>query len=115
MGLLSWLFGPKVEEVEATEVQGFLTQGAYLIDVREPREWTTGHIQGAKLISLGNLDRELSKLRPERPVLFICQTGHRAARATDKAQRRGLKAMNVRGGMIQWTRAGLPVKGSRRK
>ncbi len=114
MGWLSWLFGPKVDEIEVSEVRRLLTEGAALIDVREPHEWSAGHIKEARLVSLGNLDRELSKWRPERPVLFICRTGHRAARATDRAQKRGLKAMNVRGGMIQWTRSGLPVKTGRK-
>ena len=114
MGLFSWLLGPKVDEVEVTDVQRFLTEGASLIDVREPHEWATGHVHGARLVPLGNLDRELSKWLPERTVLFICRTGHRAARATESAQRRGLKAMNVRGGMVQWTRQGLPVKTGRK-
>lgn len=114
MGWFSWLLGPKVDEIEVTEVHGLLKEGAALIDVREPHEFASGHVQGARLVPLGGIDRELSKMRSDRPVMFICRSGHRAARATDKAQRLGLKAMNVRGGMIQWTRAGLPVKGSRR-
>jgi rhodanese-related sulfurtransferase len=114
MGLLNWLFGPRVDEVEVTEVRTLLAQGAALIDVREPHEWAAGHVKEARLVPMGNLDRELSKWRPERPLLFICRTGHRAARATDRAQRRGFKAMNVKGGMIEWTRAGLPLKNGRR-
>ena len=114
MGLFSWLLGPKVDEIEVTEVHGLLKQGATLIDVREPHEWASGHVKEAKLVPLRTLDRELSKLRADRTVMFICRSGHRAARATDKAQQAGLKALNVRGGMIQWTRAGLPVKGNHR-
>jgi len=110
MGLLSWLFGPEVETVEVTDVQRLQTQGAILIDVREPHEWANGHVRGARLVPLGRLDRELSKLHPGRRVLFICRSGRRAARATQQAQRRGLQAMNVRGGMLQWIQAGLPVK-----
>ena len=114
MGLFSWLFGPTVESVEVTEVRRLQSEGAVLIDVREPHEWAGGHVQGAKLVPLGHLDKELSKLRPDRQVLFICRSGRRAARATDRASRSGLKAVNVRGGMIQWTRAGLPLKGGRK-
>ncbi len=113
MGFLSWLFGPQVDTVEVGDVRRLQAEGAVLIDVREPHEWATGHVQGAKLIPLGSLDRELPKLRADRQVLFICRSGRRAARATDRATRLGLKAMNVGGGMIQWRRAGLPVKGGR--
>jgi rhodanese-related sulfurtransferase len=114
MGLLSWLLGPKVDTVEVTDVQKLQNEGAVVIDVREPHEWSSGHIKGARLIPMGSLDRELSRLRPDRQVLFICHSGQRAARATDRAQQKGIKAANVRGGMLQWTRAGLPAKTSRR-
>jgi len=52
MGWLSWLLGPKVDEIEVTEVRRFMTEGAALIDVREPPEWTSGHVQGARLVPL---------------------------------------------------------------
>ena len=114
MGFFSWLFGPQVETVDVNEVQRLQSEGAVLIDVREPNEWATGHVQGAKLIPLGSLNSELSKIRPDRQVLFICHSGRRAARATSMANRQGLTAMNVRGGMVQWTQAGLPLKNGRR-
>ncbi|HEX2924159.1 MAG TPA: rhodanese-like domain-containing protein [Chloroflexota bacterium] len=114
MGIFSWLFGPEVETIEVTDVQRLQAEGAVVIDVREPHEWAMGHVQGAKLMPLGSLNRELSKIRSDRQVLFICQSGHRGARATDMANRRGLKAVNVRGGMMRWMRAGLPVKNGRK-
>lgn len=114
MGLLSWLFGPKVETVEAADVRELQSKGAVLVDVREPHEWAGGHVQGAKLIPLGKLDRELQKMRPDRQILFICHSGRRGAHATDRATKQGLTAANVRGGMIQWHRSGLPLKGGRR-
>ncbi len=114
MGFLSWLFGPKVETVEATEARRLQSEGAVLIDVREPHEWASGHVQGAKLIPLGKLDRELPRLRPDRQFLFICHSGRRGAHATDWAARRGLKAVNVRGGVSAWSRAGLPLKSGRK-
>ena len=113
MGMFSWLFGPEVETVEVTEVRKLQSEGAVLVDVREPHEWAGGHVQGAKHIPLGRLDSELSKLRPDRQILFVCHSGRRAARATDRASRLGLKAANVRGGMIQWSRSGLPLKNGR--
>jgi rhodanese-related sulfurtransferase len=114
MGLLSWLFGPKVDTVEVAEVQELQAGGAVVIDVREPHEWSSGTVKGARLVPMGRLDQELARLRPDRQVLFICHSGRRAASATERAQRQGITAANVRGGMVQWTRAGLPVKPGRR-
>lgn len=38
-----------------------------------------------------------------------CRSGNRSGRAVGMMQQAGLKACNVRGGMIAWSRAGLPV------
>ncbi|HEX9016115.1 MAG TPA: rhodanese-like domain-containing protein [Chloroflexota bacterium] len=114
MGLFSWLFGPTVETVEVSDVRRLMGEGATLIDVREPHEWAQSHVQGAKHVPLRSLERELSKLRTDRQLLFFCRTGSRAARATDMASKRGWDAKNVRGGLVAWTRAGLPLKTGRR-
>ena len=82
-----------------------------LIDVREDFEYRDGHAPGAKLIPLGKLSQQLPKLPKDREILFICRSGNRSGVATNLARRPGFtKALNVRGGMIAWARAGLPIK-----
>ena len=39
-----------------------------LVDVREPREYQSGHLPGAQLIPMGELEKRSSELDPELPT-----------------------------------------------
>ncbi len=76
-----------------------LSAGAVAIDVREPYEWDRGHIDGARLIPLGELPNRLHELPPDAEIVFYCQTGGRSARALDVAREAGFThAKHLRGG-----------------
>jgi rhodanese-related sulfurtransferase len=98
---------PAVDPAEARRRQ---QAGALLVDVREPDEWRGGHAPGARHLPLGRLAGEIGTLPAERELLFLCRSGNRSGRATALALEAGLAARNVRGGMIAWARAGLPVE-----
>lgn len=99
-----------VDEVDPAEAQKEHGAGALLIDVREPDEFAAGHAPGAELVPLGQLGFKLGTLPKGRDILFICRSGRRSGLATEIATRAGRTAKNVRGGMIAWSRAGLPVE-----
>ena len=80
-----------------------------LIDVREARELADARIEGATHIPLGQLTGRLGGLDRNRPVAFLCRSGSRSAAATRMAAKAGLDAANVRGGVVAWARAGLPL------
>jgi rhodanese-related sulfurtransferase len=80
-----------------------------LIDVRESSELNEAQVKGARHIPLGQLPAKLSGLDRDRPVAFLCRSGSRSAIATRSATKAGLDAVNVRGGLTAWTRAGLPT------
>jgi rhodanese-related sulfurtransferase len=80
-----------------------------LVDVREAAELAEVRVEGAKHIPLRTLSARLGELDPGRPVAFLCRSGSRSAVATGAAARAGLDAANVRGGVIAWSRAGLPL------
>ncbi|MBI5103728.1 MAG: rhodanese-like domain-containing protein [Solirubrobacterales bacterium] len=80
-----------------------------LVDVREPGEVRAEPLAGARNIPLGELGRRLGELDPARPLAFVCRSGARSAGATRMAAKAGLDAVNVRGGMLAWTRAGVPA------
>ena len=81
-----------------------------LIDVRQQTELRHGRVAGARHIPLGQLSDRLGELDQSRPVAFLCHSGARSALATRKAAKAGLDASNVRGGVMAWSRAGLPLK-----
>ena len=82
----------------------------FLLDVREPDEYAEGHIDGARLLPLGDLSRRLNELPQDREILVICRSGNRSGMATRRLIQAGYRAINRSGGMIGWQRAGFPSR-----
>jgi rhodanese-related sulfurtransferase len=112
MSFLSNFFGGPVPSVEALELHQELSGGKkpYLLDVRQPEEFRSAHIAGAKLVPLGELDRRLREVPAGRDIVCICATGHRSVPAVRKLTAAGYTARSLHSGMIAWQRARLPVK-----
>ncbi len=82
-----------------------------LLDVRTGEEVEDLGIPGARSIPLGELPMRLSELESFSSIHVICRSGGRSAMATELLHRAGLNhAMNVSGGIIAWSGAGLPTK-----
>ena len=83
-----------------------------VLDVREPGEFDSvlGHIAGALLLPLGELGGKLDSLPRDRPVVAVCRSGARSARATQMLEQAGLRAANLAGGMLRWRAQGLAVE-----
>lgn len=80
-----------------------------LVDVRESDERAQSRPADSRHIPLGDLPARMGELPHGRTVAFICRSGSRSAMAARAAADRGLSAVNVRGGLLAWTDAGLPV------
>jgi glyoxylase-like metal-dependent hydrolase (beta-lactamase superfamily II)/rhodanese-related sulfurtransferase len=103
-----WEISPQALEEVLDRVQ--------LIDVREPAEFDgpLGHIHGARLLPLGELDAQSAELARERPVVAACRSGARSAQATVLLQKAGFaQVANLSGGMLRWRAEGHPVDGGR--
>jgi rhodanese-related sulfurtransferase len=85
-----------------------------LIDVSEPAEYAAGHASGARNVPFGALDG--SKDLPSNkalPLLVLCPTGARSARAAALLRKAGFeKAVAVVGGTAAWREAALPTEKS---
>ncbi len=82
----------------------------FILDVRQPDEYRAGHIAGAKLIPLNELPRRMDELPKDTDILCVCHSGSRSGAATGRLTGAGYNAINLRGGMMGWQRAGYPVK-----
>jgi rhodanese-related sulfurtransferase len=80
---------------------------AYGIDVRESDEWDLGHYDRFTLNPLSSFDDGI--LPTDKPIIFICRSGKRSGKACNDVEPRGLKVMNMEGGMLAWQEAGLPM------
>ena len=78
-----------------------------VLDVRQPAEWTRGHIPGALHISGGELPARLNEVPKDRPIAVVCGSGYRSSVAASLLKRHGWpEVANVLGGMGGWRRAG---------
>jgi uncharacterized membrane protein YdjX (TVP38/TMEM64 family)/rhodanese-related sulfurtransferase len=89
-----------------------------VIDVRGPDEFAgpLGHIPGGRNVPLGELPGRVHELGSfsETPVVLVCMTDRRSARAAAVLDAAGFGDVRVlRGGMVRWNEARLPVDGAR--
>jgi rhodanese-related sulfurtransferase len=85
-------------------------QDLQLIDVRTPPEYADGHLAGAKLIPLQELEGRWSEIDKSKPILLYCRSGHRSGKALKILQDKGYaQAKHMEGGINAWKAAGLPV------
>jgi molybdopterin/thiamine biosynthesis adenylyltransferase/rhodanese-related sulfurtransferase len=87
------------------ELKQKLAQAAPItvLDVREPFEHEIAHIEGSKLIPLGQLTTRLSELERERAIIAHCKSGARSARAVQLLQSAGFtQSFNLEGGIDAW-------------
>jgi uncharacterized membrane protein YdjX (TVP38/TMEM64 family)/rhodanese-related sulfurtransferase len=104
--------GPAWVEVE--DLRGPNSDGATVIDVRSPAEFTgpLGHIPGAVNLPLDALQERIADLAPdkERPLIMVCKTDKRSAKAAEWLHRAGYgRSAVLRGGMEAWNRHGFPT------
>lgn len=82
----------------------------FLLDVREPWEYQEGHVPGAQLIPLGELERRVNEVPRDRPILAICHSGQRSLAAAGYLQELGYTSVsNVDGGTAAWIERGYPI------
>ena len=104
-----------VENMTPDEVRTFMAanpESTYeLIDVRQPGEYQAGHIPGARLAPLGELQQNLTDLDPDRDLIFYCHSGARSASAAllaaEVLEVRG-RVCNLLGGIMGWNGQTLP-------
>lgn len=83
--------------------------GAFVVDVREPREYLEGHVPGALLVPLAQALARQTELPHGEAVYVSCASGNRSKTATDLLRGRGVDAVSVAGGTSGWISQGRPV------
>lgn len=114
--MLAWTFiGSKlsgVEQADTLKATRLFNDDALILDVREDKEFASGHIPKAKHIPLGKLSsriQELDKFKSQ-PILVTCRSGQRSARACGILKKAGFETVyNQAGGILAWERANLPT------
>ena len=97
-----------MRETDIDGLRDALSEGATLIDVREPHEFAEAHVPGAVLIPMGELAARLAEVPSDGPVYVICRTGNRSGQMGPLLDAHGYDSINVLGGTMAWVRAGHP-------
>ena len=102
-------------EVEAEEVARLHRAGqARVVDIRDRAELTddVGHIPGVLHIPLDELSAAAEAWDPSDPIVLICRSGRRSARAGEDLEEMGFReARTMVGGMLRWKALGLETSG----
>jgi len=96
---------PSGPEITARELKEELEQGKepVLVDVREPHEWEIVHLDGARLIPLGQLPSRLGELDGHADIVTICHRGARSLRALEILRAAGFgHVRSLKGGIDGW-------------
>jgi molybdopterin/thiamine biosynthesis adenylyltransferase/rhodanese-related sulfurtransferase len=105
----------EIEEVDAPQARELLEspEPPLLVDVREPDEWTEGHIPGAVHVPRGFLESRIEQSAPDRsrPLVVYCAGGARSAFAAKTLEELGYEnVVSLAGGFTDWKRSGFPVQ-----
>jgi len=75
-----------------------------LIDVREPNEYKSGYIPGARNIPLSQLNRRLAEIPQDRDLFLYCRSGMRSTNAARILHKHGYtKLSHLKGGIGAWS------------
>ena len=84
---------------------------AFILDVREPDEWSAGHVEGSLHVPMGQVAARLADIPGDCRVVVACRSGGRSARVTNFLRQQGYDAVNLDGGLKAWAAAGRVVTG----
>jgi hydroxyacylglutathione hydrolase len=85
-------------------------EAPFVIDVRQPAEYESGHIPGSTHIGAGDLPEMLDRLPRGRPMVTICASGYRSSVAASMLRAAGFEdVVTVAAGVPAWEARGFPV------
>lgn len=98
--------------------QAFINQAkadttSILLDVRTSKEYAEGHLAGAQQLDYLNpeaFDAGISKFDKSRTYYIYCRSGKRSHGACLKMKKQGFKVYDMEGGILNWTKLGMPVE-----
>ena len=81
-----------------------------LLDIRNPREWATKHIEGSVNIPLNHLQERIAEIPRDRRIAVHCAGGYRSSIAASILHQYGItQLIEMAGGLAAWEAAQLPV------
>lgn len=93
----------RMGQIAPDKARALVKDGAKLVDVRSPGEFSSGHIPGAINVPVGELGAHLKKLgEKDKPVIVYCASGTRSAMARSVLRNMGFAQVFNLGAMTRW-------------
>ena len=102
------------KDADAKEFKSYLSMNnSFLLDVRTLGEYNNGHIDGATLIPVQELEKRINEISDEKDksILIYCRSGNRSVAASQILKAAGFSSIvNLKSGIKGWIKAGFPIK-----
>ena len=92
--------------------QRIQSKSVVLVDVRTPKEYAEGHLQGATNVTWGDdFEKQWNAagIKKRFTVAVYCRSGRRSKAAAKELVKMGYNVINLDGGIMAWQKAGKPV------
>ena len=86
-GIFKNLFAP----TDNSELREAIKNGAFLVDVRTPAEFSAGSVKGAVNIPLDKVPSQLSKFKGKKSIVVFCRSGNRSSQAKSILEQNGFQ------------------------
>ena len=107
----------KQEKYETLAVEDFsqrmMSKSVVLVDVRTPKEFAEGHLEGATNVAWGDdfeKQWKAARIKKRFTVAVYCRSGRRSKAAAAALVKQGYKVIELDGGIMAWQKAGKPVE-----
>ena len=81
-----------------------------VVDVRDPQEYASGHIPGAKLVPCTSVATALPSWDRRAEIVVVCRSGTRSAPIAEALASGFHRVMNLAGGMLAYAQQQLPIE-----
>jgi len=85
----------------------------YVLDVRSPEEYASGHVPGAVNIPYDQIASRIAEVPKDKDVVLYCKSGRRAGIAAEVLAGQGYERLqHLEGDIVAWVDKGRPVETS---
>ena len=88
--------------VAGVQARALVEEGALLLDVRSPGEFSMGHIEGARNLPVQELGAKLDTLDKAQPIVVYCRSGQRSGQAMQLLRGQGFDQVYDLGPRSAW-------------
>lgn len=74
----------------SVDLKSVINKNTFLVDVREPGEFSMGSVKGAVNIPLGTIASQLSKFKNKDNIVVFCRSGNRSRQAQQFLEQSGI-------------------------